>query len=114
MIRAMMLCAALFLAAWPVTPQASKQDPVWEPLHFLLGDWTGEGTGEPGQGTGSFSFRLELAQNILVRKNRADYPARQGRPAFSHEDLMIVHQDPGTGRLQAVYFDSEEIGRAHV
>ncbi len=107
MIRAVMLYAALFLVVRSVTPQESKLDPVWEPLRFLLGDWTGEGSGEPGQGSGSFSFRLELAQNILVRRNRADYPAKQGRPAFSHEDLMVVHKDPGTGRLQAIYFDGE-------
>jgi hypothetical protein len=29
----------------------------WGPLEALVGDWTGEGGGQPGQGTGSFSFQ---------------------------------------------------------
>jgi len=88
-----------------MAPQESNL--VWEPLRFLFGEWTGEGSGEPGEGSGSFSFRLELEQKILMRRNRAEYPARQGRPAFSHEDLMIVYKDTGGGRFRAVYFDSE-------
>ena len=44
---------------------------------------------------------------MLVRRNRADYPAAAGRPAFSHDDLMIVYQEPEAKRTRAVYFDNE-------
>ena len=70
-----------------------------------MGDWVGEGGGEPGQGTGSFSFRLELEGRILVRKNRSDYPATQDRPAVSHQDLMVVY--PESPNPRAIYFDNE-------
>jgi hypothetical protein len=80
---------------------------VWAPLEFLLGEWIGEGGGAPGQGAGGFSFHPDLQQKILVRKNHAEYPATKDRPAFRHDDLTIVYQQPGTDRLRAVYFDDE-------
>jgi hypothetical protein len=48
-----------------------------------------------------------LQRKILVRKSYADYPASKDRPAFRHDDLTIVYQQPGTDRLHAVYFDNE-------
>ena len=45
---------------------------------------------------------------ILVRKNRADYPATKDRPAFSHTDLMVVYKDEGDTKLRAIYFDMED------
>ncbi len=91
----------------PLLAQSPKTDNSWAPVAFLIGDWTGEGTGQPGQGTGAFSFQPDLEKNILVRKNRADYPATKDRAAFSHTDLMIVYHEPGAIKLRAIYFDSE-------
>ena len=85
----------------------AKAGRPWAPLSFLLGEWTGEGSGQPGQGAGGFSFLPDLEKNVLVRKNRADYPATKDRPAFSHTDLMIVYREPGAVKLRAIYFDSE-------
>jgi hypothetical protein len=87
----------------PARPAAA----VWAPLEFLLGEWIGEGGGAPGQGAGGFSFLPDLQQKILVRKNHAEYPATKDRPAFRHDDLTIVYQQPGTDRLRALYFDNE-------
>jgi hypothetical protein len=80
----------------------------WGPVQFLVGNWVGEGGGQPGQGTGVFSFSPDLQGKILVRKNFAEYPAASGRPAFRHDDLMIVYRDEATHGLRATYFDSEE------
>jgi hypothetical protein len=87
--------------------QQPKGNNTWAPLSFLLGEWTGEGTGQPGQGSGGFSFLPDLENNVLVRKNRADYPATKDRAAFSHTDLMVVYRETGAVKLRAVYFDSE-------
>jgi hypothetical protein len=76
-------------------------------LGLLVGTWTGEGSGDPGLGTGGFSFAWDLQNRILVRKSHADYPATKDRPAFSHQDLMVVYQDPETREREAVYFDNE-------
>jgi hypothetical protein len=91
------------------TPQApaSGNDGTWTALGSLVGIWSGEGTGQPGLGTGGFSFAWDLQQKILVRKSHADYPATKERPAFSHQDLMIVYQEPDARLPKAVYFDNE-------
>jgi hypothetical protein len=101
---------ALFtlLVASSVFAQASKTESPWAPLSFLIGEWTGEGGGQPGQGNGSFSFLPDLDRKILVRKNRSDYPATKERPAFTHTDLMFIYREPGAVKLRAIYFDTED------
>jgi hypothetical protein len=80
----------------------------WGPAQFLVGNWAGEGGGQPGQASGAFSFSPDLQGKILVRKSFAEYPPANGRPAFRHDDLMIVCRDETTHALRAFYFDSEE------
>jgi hypothetical protein len=80
----------------------------WGPAQFLVGNWTGDGGGQLGQGSGAFSFSPDLQGKILVRKNFAEYPAANGKPAFRHDDLMILYRDETTHGLRATYFDSEE------
>src|SRR5580700_2611971 len=79
----------------------------WGPAQFLIGHWTGDGSGQPGQGSGSFSFTPDLEGKVLVRKSFAAYPAANGKPAFRHDDLMIVYRDETSHELRAMYFDSE-------
>lgn len=76
-----------------------------ERLAFLVGTWTAEGGGAPGEATGSFDFAEGLNGNVLIRKNRADYPATASHPAMTHEDLMIVY--PENGKVRADYYDTE-------
>jgi hypothetical protein len=79
----------------------------WGPVQSLVGDWTGEGGGGPGQGSGSFSFKPDLQGKVLLRKNRAEYPATKERAAFVHDDMMVVYRDTPEAGLRAIYFDSE-------
>jgi hypothetical protein len=72
-----------------------------------MGEWVGEGSGKPGQGSGAFSFTTDLQGKVLIRKNYAEYPPTKDRPAFRHEDLMIVYRDDSGSQLHAIYFDSE-------
>jgi hypothetical protein len=80
---------------------------AFAPLRFLIGDWQGEnGKGAPGQASkGEFSLREELGGKVLVRRNSAEYPAQEGRPAFRHDDLMTVFAEGG--QLKALYADNE-------
>jgi hypothetical protein len=52
---------------------------------------------------GYFTFESGLNGKVLVRKNRADYPANKDRAAVFHEDLMIVFGDPATQQTRAFY-----------
>ena len=88
------------------TGQDTKRAVDWKPLSWLIGDWIGSGAGGPGQGAGSFSFQLDLQGTILARKSFAEYPAMGQKPAYRHDDLMIVY--PEAGSYKAIYFDNEE------
>ena len=44
---------------------------------------------------------------ILVRKNRAEYPAAGGRPAAVHEDHMVIHPSKDGHGAKATYWDNE-------
>jgi hypothetical protein len=103
-----LVLAAGILTLWVsfASAQQAAKPANWDAWQFLLGEWEGEGGGSPGQGTGGFTFSLDLQKRILVRKNRADYPATEKQPAYSHEDLMVIYQDAGQP-VRAVYFDNE-------
>ncbi len=88
-----------------MSAEQSTSEHGWEALHVLLGQWVG--VGEPGEGTGWFSFTPDVQEQVLVRKNHANYPATTDRPAFSHDDLMIVYRDSSAKELRAIYFDNE-------
>ena len=104
-----LLVLATLAALWPLTPNSRAQEATkaWAAFEYLLGDWVGEGGGQPGQGSGGFSFLPDLQAHILVRKNHAAYPATKDRPAFTHDDLMVVYKDPENAPPRAIYFDSE-------
>jgi hypothetical protein len=87
-------------------PQAQAKDDPWDPFRFLIGDWVGEG--KEGQGSGSFSLTPDLQGKVLVRKNHAELPAANGRPAAVHEDLMVIYKSENGKSHKAIYFDSED------
>lgn len=84
-------------------PPASSWD-QWRPL---IGEWQAVGKGNPGEGAGGFSFAFDLQNKVLVRKSHTEYPTAQGRPAFSHDDLMVVYADEAAHTFRADYFDNE-------
>lgn len=98
--------AFLLLPAFVPAQQGKARDP-WEAYKFLLGTWTAEGHGEPGQGKGTFSFQLELQGKTLVRRSYLEFPASAQRPAFAHEDLLVVYREGAATPDRAIYFDSE-------
>jgi hypothetical protein len=110
MIKAPMLSVVLLLLASLSVGESLAQQPKetanWDSFRFLLGEWIGEGAGAPGEGTGAFSFDFDLQGKILIRKNRADYPATKDKAAYSHTDLMTIYRE-ADGSLKAIYFDNE-------
>jgi hypothetical protein len=85
-------------------PQPNLADRL-EPLHFLVGEWAGTGQGEPGTGSGEFTFEKDLDGKVLIRRSRTDYPRTKDRAAFVHTDLTVVFSSPAG--LRASYFDNE-------
>ena len=90
-----------------ITAGFSQQKPSWDQWSWLTGEWVGEGSGKPGDGGGTFSFKTELDQNILVRKSHSEYPATASKPKVIHDDLMVVYPDFAGTPSKAIYFDNE-------
>jgi hypothetical protein len=91
-----------------VSGQNAGQDKdSWSDWKFLIGKWdAGESSGVPGAASkGGFTLQPDLGGKILLRRNHAEYPAAQGRPAFSHDDLMIVYRD---GNATRAFYDDNE------
>jgi len=85
----------------------SQQNTTWAKWDWLMGDWIGEGSGQPGQGGGTFSFTPDLDENIIIRKSHSEYPASVNKPAVIHDDLMIIYRDLNGNPSNAIYFDNE-------
>ncbi len=101
-LTGIVLALAHMLASQQPVPSASLDS-----LKFLVGKWIGEGSGEVGTGSGYFTFESALQGKALVRKNQAEYPATKDRPAYIHDDLMILYVEPATKQLLAFYTDNE-------
>jgi hypothetical protein len=94
--------AAAGAALFPVSAPAQDHD-VWKPLEFLMGKWTGSGSGTPGGAlAGGCEFAFDLDRSILVRRNRTETGA-----GAKHEDLMVIHPLPEGAGFRARYFDNE-------
>jgi hypothetical protein len=83
------------------------QGSTWDKWNWLIGEWKGEGRGQPGQGGGTFSFKPDLDKKIIVRKSHSEYPATENKPKIIHDDLMIVYSDSTGSASKAIYFDNE-------
>jgi hypothetical protein len=95
---------ALALAfAWAALSYAQNpSNPRWKGLDFLLGNWTGAGSGQPGAGSGKFSFQPDLDRHVIVRRS-----FNQLASGPRHEDLLVIYADAPDGDLRGMYFDSE-------
>lgn len=90
-----------------ITTCFEQQTSSWTKWSWLIGEWKGEGNGQPGQGSGIFTFTQDLNDKILVRKAHSEYPATSGKPAIVHDDLLIVYLDFSGNPSRAIYFDNE-------
>lgn len=104
--RKFFITAILLVLILSANNQAQQQQkPDWSAFKFLIGDWIGVGSGAPGEGTGTTTFHFALDDHILVRKNHAEYPAANGRPAITHDDEMTFYLENKS--FMVIYFDNE-------
>lgn len=105
-MRLLSVATGVLLLISSVVAQKSTPNSL-DDLRFLIGEWEGVGAGGPGAGKGVFSFAFDLQNKAIVRKNYAEYPPTADRPAFRHDDLMVVYLDRASNQVLANYFDSE-------
>ena len=70
--------------------QLSKRDSLWLPVNFFVGNWEGEGTGEPGAGKYERSYQWTLDKKFIEVHNKSVYP-----PSEKNKNKGEVHQDIG-------------------
>jgi len=76
--------------------QVSKQDSVWLPLKFMIGNWIGTSEGEPGKGTYERSYQIVLNKKFIEVKNKSTYPPSKDNPKGEvHEDRGFISYDKG-------------------
>ena len=96
----------VFFACTFLSVSASAQNVDWSAWKYYVGEWTGSGSGKPGQGEGGFTFSLDLQESVLIRKNFSEFPATQKAPAYRHDDLMVIY--PEGSAWAAEYYDNEK------
>lgn len=101
-------------AAPPSTPAPTKPAPAqapapaadpWAAWAPLLGRWVADTKTQPQGASGGFTLERDMQGHVLVRKNHAELPAANGRPASVHEDLMVIY--PEGKKTRADYWDNE-------
>src|SRR5450631_790415 len=103
--RKILLFAILLVSGQLIFGQQNKNP--WEKWNYLIGEWVGEHSGQPGAGEGKFSFQTDLDGRILVRKSRTVFTASTSSAELIHDDLMIIYQGGGDNLQEAIYFDNE-------
>lgn len=96
----------IFVLLCSATVAQTAPKNLWADWAPFLGTWQGLGSGEPGQGSGEFTFATELQGAAVVRHNYAEYPASKSKPAYRHDDLMVIYHD-GKDKTRADYWDNE-------
>lgn len=99
------IIAILMFSSQLIFGQQSKNP--WEKWNYLVGEWVGEGNGQPGQGVGKFSFQTDLDSKILVRKSQTIFPATDKSAETKHTDLLIIYPASDVNAQEAIYFDNE-------
>ena len=74
--------------------QVSKQDSIWIPFSFIIGDWEGTGEGEPGKGDYERSYHFIFNKKFIEVKNKSTYPPTDKYPEGEvHEDVGYISYD---------------------
>lgn len=76
--------------------QLSKRDSTWLPLKPFVGNWKGEGSGEPGKGKYERSYQFILNKRFMEIRNKSTYePTAQNPKREVHEDIGYFSYDNG-------------------
>lgn len=102
------LLVLLLLAPAALFGQLTKKDSIWLPLKPFIGEWTGEGSGEPGKGKYERTYRFTLNNNFMEIRNKSTYPPSENNPAGEiHEDIGYFSYDRNSKKFKLRQFHTE-------
>lgn len=98
---ARLLLACLAAPALLAQAPAPKADPL-APLRFLIGEWQGVASGQPGEGTALRSYETILKDRFIQERNTSTYPPQaRNKAGEMHEHQSLFSYD---GARKAILF----------
>src|SRR5689334_14492888 len=98
------LLAVVTLTA--ISADEARPDP-FQPVRFMVGDWTGEAQSEPGKGSVERQYALILGDRFIEERNTSTYESRDGKPPEVHEHRSIFSYDRTRKTLMLRQFHEE-------
>jgi hypothetical protein len=74
--------------------QMSKQDSIWLPMKYFIGEWKGTGENELGKGDYERTYQFILNKKFIEIRNKSIYPPTDKQPKGEiHEDIGYISYD---------------------
>jgi hypothetical protein len=85
---------ALLITPGIISSQMTKRDSLWLLLKPFVGEWEGEGGGQPGKGKYERSYQFILNKRFIEIRNKSTYePTTQHPKGEVHEDIGYFSYD---------------------
>lgn len=98
----------VFLIPTILFGQTTKKDSIWLPLKLFVGQWVGEGGGEPGKGTYERTYQFILNKNFIEIKNKSTYQPTDKNPKGEvHQDIGYFSYDKSLKKFKLRQFHIE-------
>ena len=89
----LLVCILVFIPS-VLEAQMTKRDSLWLPLKPFVGEWKGEGGGQPGKGKYERSYQFILNKRFIEIRNKSTYePTTQHPKGEVHEDIGYFSYD---------------------
>ncbi|MBS1495249.1 MAG: hypothetical protein K1X86_16675 [Ignavibacteria bacterium] len=74
--------------------QNTKRDSLWMPFKSFIGEWVGDGEGEPGKGKYERNYQLIFNKRFIEVHNKSTYPPKnENAQGEVHEDVGYFSYD---------------------
>ncbi len=102
----LLLAATLAFTSLAGEAQTANTTDLLQPLHFLIGKWSGGGKSDSGPIEGISTFREDLQGHVLIRRDSSTF-AKTSVSTKPYEQMMVIAPDnSGKGTFAADYWDS--------
>ncbi|MBS4041650.1 MAG: hypothetical protein KGZ81_13765 [Flavobacteriales bacterium] len=98
-----------------IQAQTTKQDSIWKPMKFFIGQWTGTGESEAGKGEYERVYNFVLGNQFIETKNKTTYPPTDKKPKGEvHEDIGYISYDKGRKKFVLRQFHIESFVNTYI